>query len=208
MADAPKSSQARLSPTIWLGIGCLLAAGLWLGIAAVQPKGAESLQLLNRWLVRFGLPFFVLAFSASSLARLWPSPFTKRLLRERRGFGLAYAAIHLTHAAAIVVLWSATDMGPEMPAVAVGGLGFVLTLAMALTSTDAAVKRMGGRNWRRLHTFGIRYLMFIYLVSYGGGAAEGNPWKIVAFALLLGLVGLRVAAGWKGRMARRAPARA
>ena len=200
MTGSAAARPTRLNPTIWLGLGCLLAASIWLFVAVQHPRGADSLHFLNRWLVRFSLPFFMLAFSASSWARLWPSPGTKRLLRERRGFGLAWAALQLTHAVAILVLFEATDESRDGVTLAFGGFGFVLTLAMALTSSDAAVRRMGARNWQRLHRFGIRYLMFIYLFTYGGAAAAGEGvWPVVALVGLLGLVGLRVASGLKMR---------
>ena len=204
MTGSSAASTARLSSTLWLGLGLVIAAAVWLGVALTHSPGADSLHFLNRWLVRVSLPFFMLAFSASSWARLWPSPFTRRLLRERRGFGLAWAAIHLTHAAAILVLFESTDETRDALTLVAGGFGFVLTLAMALTSTDAAVRRLGSQNWQLLHRFGIRYLMFIYLFTYAGAVAEGgSAWKVVALSLLLALVGLRIAAGLKARSALR-----
>jgi len=205
--EAVRTAQpaARLHPGIWLGLGLMLAAATWIAVSLGDARGLKALHLLNRSLVRVSLPFFVLAFSASSLARLWPSPFTRRLLRERRGFGLAWAAIHLTHAAAIVTLWGSGGELPDRVTAVFGGLGFVLTLAMALTSSDAAVRWLGARSWKRLHTFGIRYLMFIYLFSYGGRVAEGadTAWPAIALGTLLALVALRIAAGLR---TRRAPA--
>lgn len=199
----PTPKRDRLPPGLWLGLGCLLGAATWIAISLGDARGLNALHLLNRSLVRVSLPFFVLAFSASSLARLWPAPWSRRLLRERRGFGLAWAAIHLTHAAAIVTLWQAGGERPDLVTALFGGLGFVLTLAMALTSSDAAVRRLGARGWKRLHTFGIRYLMFIYLFTYFGRVSEGpeTAWPAIALGSLLTLVGLRIAAGLKSRRA-------
>ena len=53
-----------------------------------------------------------------------------------------------------------------------GGFGFVLIGLMAATSNDAALKRLGGRNWTRLHRFGQLTLAIVYLATYGPHFAE------------------------------------
>ena len=197
-ASAP--GRDRWPPALWLAGGVVVGAGVWLGIAATQPADAELLPTVNRWLVRAGLPLFWLAFGASSFARLWPGPFTRRLVRERRGIGIAWATIHLTHALAIMASWRGEEGGvPAFGEVAIGGLGFVFTAAMLLTSSDAAQRALG-RGWSRLHRTGIWYLAFIYTASYSGNLAEEpTPWKAIALATMLGLVGLRFVAWRRGR---------
>jgi len=203
VSSSPGARRDRLPPALWLGAGLAIGASVWLGIATAQPPGPEVLPMVNRWLVRAGLPFFCLAFAAAPLARLRPSAATRRLVRERRGLGLCWAMIHLTHAAAIMSMWRG-DAGTVPPAfvVAFGGTGFVLTAAMAATSSDAAQRALG-RGWGRLHRTGIWYLMFIYAYSYLGRVLEApTPWAALALALMLGLVGLRAVAWWGRRRGR------
>ena len=45
-----------------------------------------------------------------------------------------------------------------------GGFGYLLMYAMALTSTDKMVRRVGIKNWRMLHSIGINYLVIAFLV--------------------------------------------
>ncbi len=197
LAGAPRD---RLPPALWLAAGVAIGASVWLGIVTTQPAEPDVMGMVNRWLVRAGLPFFCLAFAASSLARLWPSPFTRRLLRERRGLGLAFAMIHLTHAAAVMSTWpGAAENVPPAFVIAFGGTGFALTAAMAATSSDAAQRALG-RGWGRLHRTGIWYLMFLYAYTYLGRVLEdAAPWPVFALALMLGLVGLRFGVWWRRR---------
>ncbi len=184
----------------WLVAGLAIGVAVWVGIAQATPQGVDPLPVVNRWLVRAGLPFFVLLFAAGPIARLRATPWTRRLVRERRGVGLCWAMIHLTHAAAIMASWGGE--GGELPdavTLVVGGFGFVLTALLAATSNDASQRALG-RRWVRLHRTGIWYLMFIYVVSYAGNVAEQpTAWKTIALALMLGLVGLRAAAWWLRR---------
>jgi len=196
-ASSPASLAAahtsdRWPPAAWLVAGLAIGAATWGGIAATQPAGPELLPTVNRWLVRVGLPFFCLAFAAGPLVRVHRSAFTTRLLRERRGLGLAWAMIHLTHAVAVLALFDANaENVPPAFVLAFGGTGFALTAAMAATSSDAAQRALG-RGWGRLHRTGLWYLMFIYFYTYLGRVLEApSPWFVAVFAFLSGLVGLR-----------------
>lgn len=194
------AGSKRIHPLAWAALSGLVCAAAWIAIDATEPVGMERLHLLNRTLVRIGLPLFLAAFLASSLRRLFPSSvFTRRLLAERRGIGVAWAVAHLIHAAAIIRLgvFKPADFGFDF-AFFFGALGFVFTIAMLATSNDAAVRALGGKNWARLHRYGIRYLMFIYLFSYGGRFSTDRSWWPF-LALILGAIGVRIYAGTVAR---------
>lgn len=202
---AAGSGRDRLPVPLWLAAGVAIGAGTWIGIASTTPADEDVMAIVNRWLVRAGLPLFWLAFAAAPVAKLWPSPATRRLVRERRGIGVCWATIHLTHAAAIMSTWRG-EAGevPPLADVAIGGLGFVLTALMWATSNDAS-QRVLGRGWRVLHRTGLWYLTFIYVASYTGNLAnEPTLWKAIALATFVGLAGLRAFVWWRGR--RRAAA--
>lgn len=190
----------RWPPAAWLAVGVLIGAATWGGIAATQPAGAELLPTVNRWLVRVSLPFFLVAFAATPIARLRPSALARRAVRERRGLGLAWAAIHLTHAVAILAMFEADAENVPPPTVLIfGGAGFALTLAMALTSNDASQRALG-RGWRRLHRTGLWYLVFIYVLTYYGRVTESaTPWFVFALSALVGISGLRAFVWWRRR---------
>src|SRR5262249_51998700 len=79
------------------------------------------------------------------------------LIRFRRMFGLFaffYGCLHFT---TYIWLDQFFDWGnmlkdvQKRPFITAGFTGFVLLIPLALTSTSWAVRKMGGRNWQRLH---------------------------------------------------------
>lgn len=175
--------------------------GLILGLAALclgQEAGAntvEGWQLAARWTARVGLPVFLVAYLASSLVRLWPGPLTKALLRGRRWWGLGFAASHTVHLYALVTYLQVSGEYRSPGSLIPGGLAYVLLYAMALTSSDAAM-RMLGRNWKRLHTVGIHYIWFIFFISSVGRLVtpEKRVPGAIEVAVTLAALALRLAA--------------
>jgi DMSO/TMAO reductase YedYZ heme-binding membrane subunit len=149
----------------------------------------DRLTLLNRYLARMSFLVFCAIFAASPLAAWLPGPATRGLLRLRRSLGLAYALIMAAHVGAIFALHRLPGAQPLEPVAGVlGGLGFVLIGALAATSSDAAVHRLGFRTWKRLHRTALYYLWAIYTVTYlgriQGGLSEYAPGLVAVFALL------------------------
>src|SRR5215813_5675535 len=116
--------SGRLSPLKTVVFALLWAPGLWLLSLAVTP-----LRQLLRW---------------------------PQLVTVRRMIGVAafaYGAAHLTA--------FATDKAFDLGVIAteivsrfyltIGALALAGLTALAATSTDGMIRRLGGRNWRRLH---------------------------------------------------------
>jgi DMSO/TMAO reductase YedYZ heme-binding membrane subunit len=161
---------------------------------------------------RASLALFLLAFAARPLRQLWRHPVSAWLLRNRRQLGVSFAASHGLHLAAIVwfgLAWpDAFAAQVQGTTLVLGGLGFAFTGAMAATSSDAAVRRLGSRRWKALHATGLWLLWLIFLATFGGAAAAGGgPVHVTAALLLVAAVGLRAAARWR-RPRRRAEAAA
>src|SRR3954452_8219571 len=78
----------------------LIALSLW--IASMRNFEVEGVRMVIRYTARSSLLLFCLAFSASALHRLWPNPFSRWQLCNRRYLGLSFAVSHLIHAIAIV----------------------------------------------------------------------------------------------------------
>lgn len=146
----------------------LAAAGTALALAvavlswAGHGQGIEGLVMAARYTARIAFVLFLVVFLARPLARAFNAPV---LLRERRGLGLAFAGAHFTHLAALTAVLVALGEPPGLLTAVFGGFGYVVLLAMALTSTDAARRAMG-RAWTVLHRFGVFYLWFIFAVTY------------------------------------------
>jgi len=164
-------------------------------------RGLEHMILRS---VRCALPLFVVAFTASSLATLWPSPFTRWLLSNRRYIGLAFAFGMAWHFS--FVGYSILRYGNQLNAraTALDLTGFVFLLLMTLTSFRFGARQLSAANWRRLHKTGVYVIWFlatyIYLGNVRGG---GDRLHYAGLAVLLAAWLLRVAAWLRKRLPRR-----
>lgn len=149
----------------------LTMAALALWLASMRGFEVEGVRMVIRYTARSSLLFFCLAFSASALHRLWPNPFSRWQLRNRRYLGLSFALSHLIHAIAIVrfaVMAPADFAAATSPASYIfGGIGYVIIVALTATSFDRTAKAIGPRAWRLLHGSGVYYLWLQFMVSFG-----------------------------------------
>lgn len=134
--------------------------------------GSEGWGAILRATACVSFTFFTLAFSASSLVRLQPTTLYYWLLRNRRYLGLNFALSHAVHFVAIVMYFSVSDEAAGSFLILLGGLGYVFVAAMAATSTDDAVRRLGPKRWKLLHTLGGYYIWGVFLYTYASSALE------------------------------------
>ncbi|MFO0688792.1 MAG: ferric reductase-like transmembrane domain-containing protein [Myxococcota bacterium] len=208
MEDAP---PVRTYP-LWLAwanrpqraIACALALSLGVLLASLALNGTAALgwRTATRHTAQVAFLLFLAAFLASSIARLWPGPLTRALLARRRALGLAFATAQAVHGAAILLYARhARDvLEPDLSFVG-GALGFVFTGAMAATSNDAAVRRLGLRGWRALHRTGQIVLFVILAVTYAGRVARDPAWW-PGLALIGAALAIRLAAALQSRSLR------
>jgi len=173
------------------------AAASALGIAWGEDRAASWL-LAARYTARVAFPVFVLVFVASAWQRLAPGPLPRWLVRHRRALGLSFATMFTVHLVALATYSVVRGESPDPVTLVAGGGAFVALYALALTSTDGAVRRLGARRWRRLHAFGVYYLWFIFTFTYVGRLARSRDF-FAAFALLCVLALLVRIAGRRRR---------
>ena len=146
----------------WLGLLAGLAAlatGLLVG-SDLQ----EGWQLAARYTARASFPFFIVTFVASSILRLYRRPWTKALLRDRRWWGLGFASCFFVHLVALLTYNWLMDRFPPAGLLDRGVWAYAVLLAMVLTSTDGARRRLG-RWWTVLHRVGMWGFFFIFVLS-------------------------------------------
>ena len=184
----------RLLFVIAMAIATMCAA---IGFATHEPS------LVVRWTARTSLVLFVLAYIARPATALWPSPTTKRLLRERKWIGDGFAVSHLAHLAAIIALAAPDFSGfvaKQDPSIVVALAMFVVLFAMAITSIDRVRAAMSKRTWNGLHRTGMHMAWFVFTFTYAGRLAVSPVWG-VPVAVLVAVAAVRFAA-WR-RAARR-----
>jgi sulfoxide reductase heme-binding subunit YedZ len=132
----------------------LFAPGLWIGYewatGMLAPKPAtEAIHAVGQWAVRL----ILLSLLITPLRRIaqWP-----RLISLRRMLGLAgfaYAFIHL-NLYIVDQKFALPHVAAEIALRFYLTIGFVALLglaALAATSTDAMIKRLGAKRWNQLH---------------------------------------------------------
>jgi sulfoxide reductase heme-binding subunit YedZ len=170
----------------WLWVALALAAG-WLGARPLN----EAIHQLGLWTIR--LIFLALAVTPLRQVLQWP-----RLILVRRMIGVAACAYGLTH----LGLYTA-QQGFDLAKVAgeivlriyltIGFAALCGLAALAATSTDGMVRRMGARNWRRLHR--LVYLIALLAVVHFWLQMKLDIWEPTIMAgLYLWLMGYRLLA--------------
>ncbi len=175
--------------------GLALLVGFWLG-----PDEETGWLLAARYTARASFAVFLIAYSASSLLRLWPNGMTKALVRYRRQWGLGFALAHTIHLAALAYYNIIILNMPGLQSLIGGGLAYGLMFVMAATSNNASMHVMG-RWWKRVHIAGIHWIWFVFTISYFGRLFDPNRWAqgAMLFPLCMAALGLRM---WAWRKAR------
>ena len=185
--------QFHLEGWRFLAAASLALTVLALWLAAMRGFEVDGVRLVIRFTARTSLLLFCLAFAASALHRLWPAALTRWLSRNRRYLGLSFAVSHLIHGVAVAAF---AVMSPSLfkeatsPASFIfGGIGYAFIAAMAATSFDRSARAISPRAWRVLHTTGVYYLWFQFMVSFGMRipAMPNYVWFLAPLAAVMAL---------------------
>lgn len=139
----------------WLVFGAMSAPLMWLAyLAFTGGLGSNPIESINRFLGDWGLRMLLVALAATPLKIMfgwvWP-------VRMRRMLGLwafAYVALHLSNYIVIDQFFAWDDIWKDIVKrkfITAGMIGFVIIFALAATSWNGAIKRMGAKAWKRLH---------------------------------------------------------
>ncbi len=130
------------------------------------------------------------------------------LARLRRMLGLfafGYALLHFTSYLGLVNDFSLAEVLQDVvrhPFVLAGMSALLLMTPLALTSTNAMVRRLGGARWRALHKLVYAIGIIAVFHYWWGKLAKNNTADPKLYALLLALL-----LGWRVAQALRARAR-
>ena len=132
-------------------------------MATVDLSQAADISVLIQYSVRWSVPWLYLAFMASSLQVVYPSLFSRWLARNRKYFGLCFASAMAWQL--LFILWMVALHYPyyaqevyNLSDTIEGVGGYLVLIAMVLTSFPSGRKRLTAKQWRYLHKFGMYYL--------------------------------------------------
>lgn len=212
-------------PALWLAWAAAsgaLASAAPVGLLGARPI-TEAIHQAGDWAIRF----LWLSLAVTPLRRIanWP-----KLILVRRMLGvtaLLYALMHLT-LYAVDLKFDLLRIVSEIALRFYLTIGFVALaglIALGSTSTDAAIKRLGGRNWNRLHSMvyvigvlaafhffiqskadvyeptlmaGFFLLLMFYRLAHWRGFALTSPLVLVAIAVLAALGTAAIEYAWYG----------
>lgn len=179
-----------------VAVATLLLLAHFGAVVSLYGTDEAGLRVLVRATARISFLFFLPVYLASSARRLWPTPTTRWMLRNRRYLGLSFFVAHMLHLDAIwmldLLLGDAFRTSPAT--LGGGGLAYVLVTAMALTSSDRAVRRLGPKRWGMLHRFGIHYIWAIWALQWTTAAVFASPAYAAPAVLAFGALFVRIAA--------------
>ncbi|MES2000182.1 MAG: protein-methionine-sulfoxide reductase heme-binding subunit MsrQ [Pseudomonadota bacterium] len=161
-----------------------LARLVWLGFT--DGLGANPIEFITHSTGTWTLVGLLATLSVTPLRKLSGWNWLLRLRRMLGLFAFFYASLHF-----ITYIWldQFFDLGAVLrdvikrPFITVGFLAFVLLIPLAATSTNAMVKRLGGKNWQRLHR--LVYVIAILGVTHYWWLVKKDITQPLIYALIL-----------------------
>ena len=169
--------------------------------AFTDQLGANPVEFITRNTGDWTLYLLCAALAVTPLRKLTGLVWLARLRRMVGLFGFFYATLHFTtflwfdHAFDLTEMWRDVV---KRPFITVGFSAFVLLIPLALTSTNAMVKRIGSKRWQWLHRLVYLILPLGVLHFWWMKAAKHNLVQPFSFAVLVGAL-LAVRVLWKIR---------
>lgn len=164
--------------------------------AFTNQLGANPVEFITRNTGDWTLYLLCAALAVTPLRKLSGMVWLARLRRMIGLFGFFYVALHFTtflwfdHAFDLSEMWRDVV---KRPFITVGFAAFVLLIPLAVTSTNAMVKRIGSKRWQWLHRLVYLILPLGVLHFWWMKAAKHNLAQPMAFAIgVAALLALRL----------------
>lgn len=139
----PMVFAASLAPLLWL---------VWQ--AAFGSLGVNPVETVNRYLGDWALRFLLIALAVTPVRQISGWAPLARLRRMLGLFAFFYVCLHLASYIGLDLYFDWQALWRDVLKrryITLGMLAFVLLIPLAVTSTDAMIRRLGGRRWRALH---------------------------------------------------------
>jgi methionine sulfoxide reductase heme-binding subunit len=200
-----RSTLISLKTLVWIACLCPLVDLLW--GAANNSLGPDPTAQIANVTGLTALWMLAITLAISPVRKL--SPHLAWLIKFRRLMGLFvffYATLHLLTYVALYAGFDLNAMKSDITKrrfIIMGMTTWLLLLPLALTSTNWAIRKLGGKNWNRLHK--LIYLAAIcatihYWWKVKTGVLEPAPFTLILLILLLA----RPAIAWSQRRKARA----
>lgn len=147
-----------------LFVAALIPLALLADRALSDNLGANPIETLNRYTGDWTLRFLLIALAITPLRKLSGWHAIIRLRRMLGLFAFFYACLHFLSWIWLDQYFDLNAIFKDVakrPFITLGFTCFVLLIPLAATSTNAMVRRLGGRRWQLLHRL-------VYFIAVGG----------------------------------------
>jgi len=178
---------------------------VWL---TVSEQLVEPLQYITRATGDWTLYFLCITLAVTPLRKLSKWNWVLKLRRMLGLYAFFYGLLHFTTFLWFDHFFDVQEMLKDVvkrPFITVGFIAFVLLIPLAVTSTNAMVKRLGGKRWLWLHRLVYVIAPLGVLHYWWMKAAKNDLGQPLLFVLIVAvLLGLRL---WWARTRAGAPVR-
>ncbi|HXJ83604.1 MAG TPA: protein-methionine-sulfoxide reductase heme-binding subunit MsrQ [Candidatus Methylomirabilis sp.] len=197
-----RPSRVALKVGVWTL--CLAPLAVLLFRVATRDLGANPISFVTNWLGDWTLRLLLASLAMTPLRVVFGLSWPLALRRLLGLFAFTYASLHFSVWLVVDHFFDWREMGADIvkrPYVTVGMTALMLMLPLAATSTVAAIKRLGGKNWQRLHR--LAYAIGVAgVLHYLWLAKKANPAPYYYAAALVLLLSIRVWDWGRRRVAR------
>ena len=196
------SRRVALKVAVWAL--CLAPLVLLLFRAATGNLSANPISFVTNWLGDWTLRLLLASLAMTPLRILFGLSWPLALRRLLGLFAFFYAGLHFSVWLVVDHFFDWREMGADIvkrPYITVGMTALTLMLPLAATSTVAAIKKLGGKNWQRLHR--LAYAIGVCgVLHYLWLAKKANPDPYYYATGLAVLLAIRAGAWGRRRVGR------
>ena len=181
-----------LGPVAWLAWG-----------AFHDMLGANPIEYITRSLGDWALRLLLITLAVTPLRKLTGWGWLLRLRRMLGLFAFFYVTLHLTTYLWLDKFFDWPDIAKDIikrPFITVGMAAFTLLLPLAITSTNAMIRKLGAQRWQKLHR-AIYAIGVLAVLHYWWMVKKDVTQPAIYAAVLAVLLGLRLI--WRIRTKRR-----
>ncbi len=159
--------------------------------------GANPIEFITHWTGDWTLIFILITLSVTPLRRITRQYWLIGVRRMVGLFAFFYGTLHFTTYIWLDKFFDTHEMWKDIakrPFITVGFSALVLMIPLALTSTAWSIRRLGGKNWQRLHR--LIYLTGILAVVHYAWLVKADLRRPIEYGFLLSLLLLYRVAVW------------
>jgi sulfoxide reductase heme-binding subunit YedZ len=133
---------------------CLIPAALLVWRGFTGRLGANPVEFIEHATGDWAIRFLLITLCVTPLRRIFNQPLLTRFRRMLGLFSFFYVVVHLMMYLTFDQMFDVraifADVAKRLYIMA-GTAGFLMLIPLAITSTAAMVRRLGPKNWQRLH---------------------------------------------------------